>query len=69
MPEIETITPEEAAKIIHKNAEFIRAGLRQGKFDFGTAVESKTGQWNYLIIKSKFLMYLGIGKENTNENY
>lgn len=58
--EVETITPAEAGKMIHKNAEFIRAGLRQGRFDFGTAVESKSGEWNYLIIKSKFLEFVGI---------
>lgn len=64
MPEIdevervETITPAEAGKILGKNAEFVRAGLRQNRFPFGTAVESKSGQWNYIIIKSKFLEYL-----------
>ena len=61
IPKIETITPIEAGRVIGKNAEFIRAGLRQGKFDyFGTAVQGETGQWNYLIIKSKFLEYVGL---------
>lgn len=55
---IETITPAEAGKILGKNAEFVRAGLRQNRFPFGTAVESKSGQWNYIIIKSKFLEYV-----------
>lgn len=59
MEEVETIAPAEAGKVIHKNAEFIRAGLRQGRFDFGTAVESKSGQWNYVIFKDKFLEYIG----------
>lgn len=54
------MTPEAAGKIIHKNAEFIRAGLRQKRFDFGAAVESKSGQWNYLILKNKFLEYVGL---------
>lgn len=58
--EVETITPAEAGKIIHKNAEFIRAGLRQGRFNFGIAVESKSGQWNYVIFKNKFLECIGI---------
>ena len=31
---VETLTPYEAAKIIHKNAEYIRAGLRANRFDF-----------------------------------
>ena len=61
MTRIETITSEVAAKAIGKSAEFIRAGLKQGKFDyFGTAVQGETGQWNYLIIKSRFLEYIGL---------
>lgn len=55
---VETITPAEAGKILGKSAEFIRAGLRQNRFPFGTAVESKSGQWNYIIIKSKFYEYI-----------
>lgn len=60
MPEeIETMTPDEVGKVLHKSAEFVRAGLRQERFPFGTAVQSKTGQWNYLIIKEKFLEFVG----------
>lgn len=59
IPQVETITPYEAGKVIHKNAEFIRALLRQGRVDWGTAAEGKSGQWNYSIIKSKFLEYAG----------
>lgn len=59
---VKTITPYEAGKIIHKNAEFIRSGLRQGRFDFGTAVppEETGGNWNYVIIESKFLKFAGV---------
>lgn len=64
---IETITPETAGTILHKNAEFVRAGLRQGRFPFGTAVQSESGQWNYLIIKSKFLDYIGIERREEDE--
>lgn len=60
MQKVETMTPYEAAKLIGKNAEYIRAGLRANRFDFGSAVQSKTGRWNYNIIKSKFLKYAGI---------
>jgi len=62
---IETITPYEAGRILHKNAEFIRAGLRQNKFNFGVAVapEKDGGDWNYLIIKSKFLAFAGINRK------
>lgn len=59
---IEKITPTEAGRILGKGAEFIRAGLRQNKFPFGTAVQSENGRWNYLIIKSKFYEYIGGNK-------
>lgn len=70
---VDTITPYEAGKILHANAETIRSGLRQGVFNFGSAIppEKPGGNWNYIIIKSKFLQYAGIqkkGKVNTNEN-
>lgn len=66
---VETLTPYEAGKIIHTNAEYIRAGLRQGRFNFGSAVPPKKegGKWNYNIIKSKFLEYAGLERRNTNE--
>lgn len=64
---IETITPETAGKVLHKNAEFVRAGLRQDRFPFGTAVQSESGQWNYLIIKSKFLDYIGVERRAEDE--
>ena len=68
MPEeIETMTPDEVGKVLHKSAEFVRAGLRQERFPFGTAVQSKTGQWNYLIIKDKFLDFVGVRKESTKD--
>lgn len=65
---VEIITAEEAGRLIHKNAEYIRAGLRQGRFNFGSAIKGKGGQWSYNIIKSKFFEYAGIKEENTNEN-
>lgn len=58
LPEVETITPEEAGKKLHRGAECIRAGLRQGKFPFGTAIQSKTGSWIYIIYKKKFFEYV-----------
>ena len=57
---VETITPYEAGIIIRKNAAYIRGLLRQGRVDWGTAVEGETGKWNYNIIKSKFLKYAGV---------
>lgn len=60
---IEKLTPNEVAQTLGKSTEFVRAGLRQSVFPFGTAVQNKNGRWNYLIIKSKFLEYIG-GKVN-----
>lgn len=61
---VETLTTIEAARIIGKNPDYIRIGLRQGVFNFGSAVPPKKpgGNWNYNIIKSKFLEYAGIVK-------
>lgn len=70
MPEVKTITPAEAAKMMHKNAEFVRAGLRSNRFNFGTAVPPKDpgGKWNYVIIANKFYEFLGMKGEIANEN-
>lgn len=67
---VETMTPYEAGRILGKNQETIRAGLRQGVFPFGTAIppEQPGGNWNYIIIKSKLLKFAGIGEVSTNEN-
>lgn len=64
---VETLTPEQAGKIIGKNPEYIRALLRQGKVNWGTAVESKRGRWNYNIIRSKFLEYVNIKDEKQDK--
>ena len=34
MQKVETITPYEAGRLIGKNAEYIRAGLRANRFNF-----------------------------------
>lgn len=67
---VETMTPYQVGKILNKNAETIRAGLRNSRFPFGTAIppEEPGGNWNYIIIKSKFLEYAGIKEESTNED-
>lgn len=57
--EVEILKVSEVAKILHKNTEWVRSGLRQGVLPFGSAVQSKSGRWNYIIIKSKFLDYIG----------
>ena len=64
IPRVQTMTPAEAGEIIRKNPEYIRALLKQGKVDWGTAVQGETGQWSFNIIKSKFLKYAGIIDED-----
>ncbi|MCI8655451.1 MAG: hypothetical protein HFJ48_06270 [Clostridia bacterium] len=66
--EVETITPEIAGKCLHSSAECIRAGLRQERFPFGVAIQGKTGQWRYIIIKSKFLEYVDKKEKKGVEN-
>ena len=72
---VDTLTPYEAARMIHANAEYIRAGLRSQRLpfvNFGSATPPKKpgGRWSYNIIKSKFLKeYAGIIEGvNKNEN-
>lgn len=68
---VDTITPYEAGRMIHANAEFIRAGLRSKRFDFGTAIppEKPGGRWKYKVIRSKFLAFAGVREGvNTSEN-
>lgn len=67
---IETMSPDEVAKALHKGSEIIRAGLRQNRFPFGTAVQSerKSGRWNYIIIKEKFREFVGLSAKEIAQN-
>lgn len=56
--EVERLTPTDIAPILKMSVEGVRAALRQEKFPFGIAFQGRTGQWNYLIIKSKFEKWL-----------
>jgi hypothetical protein len=56
--EIERLTPADIAPKLKMSVEGVRSALRQDKFPFGIAFQGKTGQWNYLIIKSKFEKWL-----------
>ncbi len=56
--EVERLTPTDIAPILKMSVEGVRAALRQDKFPFGIAFQGRTGQWNYLIIKSKFEKWL-----------
>ena len=56
--EVERLSPTDIAPILKMSVEGVRAALRQDKFPFGIAFKGRTGQWNYLIIKSKFEKWL-----------
>lgn len=53
----------EAAKIMHKDAQYVRFGLRQKRLPFGDAVQNPSGRWSYNIVPVKFYEYMGIKKE------
>lgn len=64
------ISVEDAAKIMQKDAQYIRYGLQQQIFPFGNAVQKPNGRWSYNIIPIKFYEYMGIKKEEcTNESH
>ena len=52
--EVERMTPAQVATKLNMSVEGVRAALRQDKFPFGIAFQGNTGQWNYIVIKSKF---------------
>ena len=50
------ITVSEAAQIMGVDPQFLRMGLRHGKFPFGTAIKFK--RWSYYINAERFYAYL-----------
>lgn len=61
MQAVETVTVEEAAKIIGKSGGYVRSGLISGRLPFGTAVKKEgNGKWDFNIIKSRLLEYANI---------
>ena len=49
-----------AAKILGKGEDFIRAGLKQARFDFGTAVKTGENRWSYHISPKLLAEYSGV---------
>lgn len=61
MKAVETLTVEQAAKIIGKSGGYVRAGLIAGRLPFGSAVQKGTNtKWDFNIIKSKLLDYADV---------
>lgn len=54
-----SITVEEAAKLMGVTPQFIRVGLREKRLPFGFAVKMNS-QYSYCILKPKFTEYTGI---------
>ncbi len=48
------ISVTEAAARMGVNPQFLRMGLRAGKFPFGTAVQMPGGRWSYYINAERF---------------
>lgn len=55
----EVMKVSEAAKLMHKNPCFIRQGLIDKRFSFGSAV-CHNGRWNFYINRKKFYEETGI---------
>ena len=56
-----TLTTKQAARLLHKNEEYIRRGLRENRpgFEFGSAVKTSK-KWSYCIYANKFAEVTGI---------
>jgi hypothetical protein len=52
------ISVDEAARRMGVTPMFLRIGLREGKFPFGTAVRMPGGRWSYYINATRFERYL-----------
>lgn len=53
------LTVVEAARLMHKNPQFVALGLQQGVFGFGYAVKTST-TYAYYINRNKFFEETGI---------
>jgi len=52
------VSVTEAAARMGVNPQFLRMGLRAGKFPFGTAVQMPGGRWSYHINAGRFRRYM-----------
>lgn len=52
------ISVDEAARQMDVTPQFLRLGLRAGRFPFGTAVQMPGGRWSYYINRVRFERYL-----------
>lgn len=52
------ITPEQAAKDLHKGIKTIQQGLINGDFPFGRAVKMPKGNYEYVFFPQKYREYV-----------
>jgi len=52
------LSVERAAAEMGVTPQFLRMGLRAGKFPFGTAVQMPGGRWSYYINATRLERYL-----------
>ena len=56
-----TMTIEEASRLMGVSQQFVRVGLQKGILPFGYAVKVSSNRWAYFISRHKFLEHTGIG--------
>lgn len=54
---LSSISIEEASAALGTSTQFIKLGLRQGIFPFGTAIRGDNGRYAYFISREKFYKY------------
>ena len=59
--EINQISVKAASKLMGKSEQFLRVGLRNDRFPFGTAVKLSS-HWTYYISPKLFYEYIGCRK-------
>lgn len=57
----------EAAEILGINPQLLRLGLQQGRFPFGTAIQTSKRRWSYYVNRRKFFEYLNGQNDGRNE--
>lgn len=57
------VTIKEASELLDIPAQCLRMGLRQGRFPFGTAVQSSEKRYVYYINRGKLYEYLGVKED------
>lgn len=55
-----SISVEEASRLMGVSRQFVRVGLQKGIFPFGYAVQVSANRFTYFISKQKFIEHTGI---------